>query len=331
MQKVEVWIWNKIQLFGRTLVAGAIAFLILTGFSIFYYNIPMSYDCEDGSTDYKWASNVFYARGTEGFCWGKTNNEGYINSIDYRRGTPIDVLIIGSSQMEAFQVRQEESTTYLLNNLLNNWVVYNIGISGHTFPICVDNLDAAVQKYHPSKYIVIETSDICFPDDILNDVITDARVKVGTHSDGIIGHLKANPYIRLIWNQVQNYMETTRAETEISNYSNDAELLSALLKKIKKSADMSGAKAIVIYHPAIKLDSDGSILFDYNAIALEQFKRLCEKNGICFLDMSDRFKQEYSKSHILPYGFSNSSVGSGHLNKNGHAMIADELYQLMEG
>lgn len=62
--------------------------------------------------------------------------------------------------MEAFQVGQKESLTYLLNSMLGNWSIYNIGISGHTFPICVDNLNAAVQKYRPSKYIIVETLEL---------------------------------------------------------------------------------------------------------------------------------------------------------------------------
>ncbi len=47
--------------------------------------------------------------------------------------------------------------------------------------------------------------------------------------------------------------------------------------------------------------------------------------------MGARFLREYEENHLLPYGFANSAVGKGHLNRYGHAMIADELYKLMEG
>ena len=47
--------------------------------------------------------------------------------------------------------------------------------------------------------------------------------------------------------------------------------------------------------------------------------------------MSDRFLKEFNEGYILPYGFVNSTVGSGHLNRYGHAMIADEIYKRIEG
>ena len=40
----------------------------------------------------------------------------------------------------------------------------------------------------------------------------------------------------------------------------------------------------------------------------------------------------FFENHILPHGFSNTSVGSGHLNKEGHAMVAEAIYhRIKEG
>ena len=83
---------------GRIFASGVLAILFLTLFSFFYYNIPVSVEMSDESTDWKWEANFFYSRGTEGFAWGKTNNDGYLNAFDYSEETPLDVLIMGSSQ-----------------------------------------------------------------------------------------------------------------------------------------------------------------------------------------------------------------------------------------
>ena len=95
-----------------------LAFIILTIFCYFYYNIPSHKKVLDNSTDYKWESNKFYSRGTEGFAFGKTNNDGYINIEDYNEDTDVDILILGSSHMESYEVLLNETTTSQLNILL---------------------------------------------------------------------------------------------------------------------------------------------------------------------------------------------------------------------
>lgn len=58
----EVLILYIIKGLGKVIISGFIAFAILTGLCNFYYNVPIQYECEDGSTDYKWTADKFYAR-----------------------------------------------------------------------------------------------------------------------------------------------------------------------------------------------------------------------------------------------------------------------------
>lgn len=99
-----------------------LTFLFLTIFCYFYYNIPSHEEVLDSSTDYKWEANKFYSRGTEGFAFGKTNNDGYINIEDYKEDTNVDILILGSSHMESYEVLLNETTTSQLNSLLGGGV-----------------------------------------------------------------------------------------------------------------------------------------------------------------------------------------------------------------
>lgn len=63
---------------------------------------------------------------------------------------------------------------------------------------------------------------------------------------------------------------------------------------------------------------------------MKLFSDSCKRNGVYFLDMSERFLSEYAKNYTLPYGFINSSVGKGHMNRYGHKMFAEEIYALIK-
>jgi len=335
--KGNVMIKGKIFTYlGKIILSGINALVILTIFSYFYYNVPVHDYSAQGATDYKWESNVFYSRGTEGFALGRTNNEGYTNLFDYDEEVPIDVLVMGSSHMEAYQVAMNESTASRLNALLEVETVYNIGVSGHNFLVCAGNLEAAIEKYKPTGYVVIETSGISFLDDELISVINGSTEEVSTPSNGLVGRLQKNQYLRLLYKQIQNYNQDPDESTGIdiasmsnAELENNTRLLEKLLQKMSSIAQKGNTKLIIAYHPGTKIEFDGKLRLVGDRDRIDDFKVLCDNNGIILLDMSERFTREYNENHILPYGFSNSSVGSGHLNKYGHKMMADELYKLI--
>lgn len=319
----------KLKALGKVAVSGIIAFAILTGFCFFYCNTPVITGAsKDEPTDYTLEANTFYSLGTEGFSWGKTNNEGFTNMFDYEDGMRIDVLIMGSSHMEAHQVDMSQSTAGRLNALLENETVYNIGVSSHSFVTCASNFRAALNKYQPTKYVVIETGKVSFTDEAIALAINEETAELYTMDQSvIIASLKKNPYLRLLYSQMKDY-KTFRAGVE-SDTAFSENLLADLLQKLRLLAEEYGAKVIIVYHPELNIAPDGAldIIADQNAVAL--FKKSCDDHEILFLDMSNRFKEEYESAYILPYGFCNSPVGTGHLNKYGHAMIADELYNLI--
>ncbi|MBQ6268249.1 MAG: hypothetical protein IJK64_10830 [Clostridia bacterium] len=324
--------------FFKVLLSGMLAFLILTLFCFFYYNVPVHCENNEGTTDYKWEPHVFFSRGTEGFAWGKTNNEGFTDLFAYSDDVDVDVLIMGSSHMEAFQVAMDESLAGQLNERMGDRTVYNIGISGHNFLTCCGNLEAALERYSPS-YLIIETEDCLFSDEALTDAVNGTTAEIPSHAGGILGLLQKNQYLRLLYAQFMNFkgeqvgdadFATPAAQApETVEESNNGELLSALLQKISGIAREHNAALIIMYHPGIAIDFDGTMRITGSSLASDQLGALCRENGIHYLDMRDRFLSEYEKDHTLPYGFVNTSVGTGHLNKRGHAMIADELYKLI--
>ncbi len=327
----SVCIW-----FAKAFSAGCAAFLIMTVFCLFYYNVPVHYPNNSGTTDYKWNPDAFYSRCTEGIAAGRTNNEGFINPFDYEEGMEIHTLVMGSSHMEAYQVAQNENTAARLNGLLQDRIVYNIGISGHNFLTCCSNFKAAVEYYHPEEYVVVETARLDFSPEELDSVLNGEVPEIADHSKGVLAFLSKNQFIRLLYSQLKGFLgQASEDEQEaVGSFSAEVEdsrgQLDNVLSMLSGIAAENQVKIIIVYHPAGGIHADGTLKLPDDADARETFSVLCDKNGIAFLDMTERFQREYESRHILPHGFCNSSVGSGHLNRYGHEMIADELYQMME-
>ncbi len=329
----------------KAIFSGIIALVLLHFFCLFYYNLPIHFSGKDGATDYVWEKQFSYSNLTEGFGRGKTNNEGYANPFDYTDGMEADIILLGSSHMEAFQVAADESAAAQLRKLRPDDNVYNLGTSGHDFLVCAGNLAAAVEKYQPEKYVIVETSSVSFPDEAVEAVLNGTAADIPSYSDGLIGLLQQNKYFCLLYKQLlalpalinppANPLAGSKTEPQLrSDPQKDLTVtpspsLRTLLENMKNSAASSGAKLIIAYHPALTLQSDASAAVKNNPAQQQAFAALCQELDILYLDMTDRFLEEYETRHVLPHGFFNSSVGNGHMNPYGHAMLAEELCRIM--
>lgn len=326
MKRVILWLLKAI-------LAGVTAFAILTGFCSLYYNMPVHHDTTDGATDYSWDRNKFYSRATEGFAWGKTNNEGYLNPFDYSENDEIDILVVGSSHMEAYQVAMDESTAAVLGKLLPGNTVYNIGTSGHDFLVCADNLSAAVAKYNPTRYVLLEISSLQYTDEQLISAISGDVPHLSSSDSGIIGLLQKNPFLRLMYSQFQSYAApagTAPANSHpVPQVTGKETLYNELISKLHNTVCQNGAQLIIVYHPHLSIKENGEAYIADDPQLSTFFSDICQKNGVKFLDMSSTFMNAYQSTHTLPHGFINTTVGSGHLNKDGHAMIAHAIYKLI--
>ena len=64
-------------------------------------------------------------------------------------------------------------------------------MSGHFFPTCVANLKSALKKYHPSGYVIIETSRLLFSDKNLIEVYEERFPKIPANDNkGIFSILR---------------------------------------------------------------------------------------------------------------------------------------------
>lgn len=311
----------------KLLVSAIIAFIVLSLICFFYYNIPTHSKSKDGVTDYVWENNKFYIDATEGFSFGKTNNEGYFNEKDYV-GQDIDVLIMGSSHMQGMAVMPKDNIASILEKQ-TDLTVYNIGTTGHNIKVCVSNLDAALNKYKPN-IVVIETNNVTLSSKEVDAIINDETKELDSIEGGIVGFLQNNPFIRWSYTQIESLIQNSnKTETNKENSIFDKDASNKLVKYIKEISNKYNTEVIMLYHPVVSINNDGMKVIE-DKDAMSSFNNICEENGIYFVDMTNRYLQEYKDNSTVPTGFINTGVASGHINKYGHEMMADELCKIIE-
>ncbi len=312
----------------KLLLAGITAFVILNVFCFFYYNPPIHFDSSTFSTDYIWERNMFYSRGTEGFALGKTDENGFNNKKSFKAGD-IDVLLMGSSHMEAFNVAQNKNCAYIMGDKLDR-NVYNIGISGHSFLRCIYNIENAVREFKPKNFIVIESLGV--PEYRELTRLTDNEYERIESADGILSKLQNFPYFRLLYLQYSNYKESISQNSGKAAYENRKvtddnyeEKINYIMKKTATYLESKGLGLIVFLNNPIDINDTGEVIIKKHSKERLIFEKACIDNNIEFIDMFDNFASYYNDSCKLPRGFSNTKIGYGHINAYGHRIIADTL------
>lgn len=317
----------------KALLAGIISLAILSLFTLVYSNSGVHMENPSEATDYYWKSGQFKSTMSEGFSWMHMNQDGFNNSFNLADYDDVDILLMGSSHMEAGNISQNENTGYLLNQLLDGQIVYNIGMSGHTIYHCVKNLKAAAEYYNPQSYVIIETQNVSLDEESMRKVVGGIYPQIPSYDRGMIHKIQeAIPAVLPIYRQIHNWKNSKfiagtegnsdRIEKSGCALQSYRQVLDRFLKFANKSAN--GRKVIIVYHPSLGVNPDG----EYSKKDAEEvtiFKELCDRNGIIFVDMQSDFENLYKEQHVLPHGFKNTAVGIGHLNKHGHKRIADRI------
>ena len=273
---------RKFIWFFKAFVALLVAFCIMSGFCAFYYNLPIHYTNPSGVTDYFWEKGSYSVKCTEGFAKVRTDDNGFVNTYE-PKGEKIDALIMGSSHTEAFNVGEKENYIYLLNDKFsddeNQLYFYNIGISGHTLPRCLRNLERAVGAFNPQKYIIIETVNVNLSLNELESVKNDTLDYLPSHNSGLIYYLQKSNLFRRLYAQLSNVLENEKLPTlnisgtektpstlDKTGWSDGnvmieyGNTLDAVLKRSSEIAKDNGCKLIVAYIPQLEIDYNGNIV-----------------------------------------------------------------------
>ena len=321
--------------------AGITSLIILCGIFSFYDLMPVHITSKLGNTDYVWPKNSVWIKMTEGMSWGKCDSQGFnnLNTIE----NP-DILILGSSHMEATNVMQDENLGYLLNKKFRNtYSVYNMGISGHTFEKILQYLPKTLELFKKEpKFILIETSSINLDEKTVDDIFENNIEFTLSYDKGIIAKVQKLPFFRLMYHQLKNGMinllfpsqrnVVVVSEKKVSLYTvnlhGDVQQYDRIFSYLVELEKKYNTRFIIFYHPSETLQEDGSVIFSQDR-DLEIFKNKCKEYNIKFLDMTQPFYEMYRVEHKLPHGFITGEIGTGHINADGHYIISEELYKLI--
>lgn len=98
--------------FGKILFAGILSIIILSLLLCLYSVTPVHIENKKRNTDYVWPANSVWVKMTEGTAYGKFDENGYNNKTVVNNP---DIIVLGSSHMEALNVMQDQNASYLLN------------------------------------------------------------------------------------------------------------------------------------------------------------------------------------------------------------------------
>lgn len=324
MKKSKVLLW-----FVKAAIAFLIALIAVNGLCYIYYNIPAHYDNPSNATDYKFEASKFWSRWSpEGLAHGRTNNDGYLNKLDLGE-KEINILFMGSSHGEGYNVNSDENAVAVLNDCLDGKMyAYSIATSSHTLLTNLKNLDAAIETYQPTDYVVIEFPTIKMDLQKMQKLLDGNVARLPSQNTGIIAMLQKVPYFRLLYSQLATAQQ---ADTVAKEPANDmgayGTALNELLLKASETAEKHKVKLILLYHGHPALNADGTLSITDDADYVSAMDTACANNHITFVNMSDTFVRYYNETHNLPYGFINTAVGVGHLNRYGHKLIGQKLYE----
>lgn len=319
---------NRIWPFVRIVLAGIVSLFILSLFSMVYCFSGVHIRNESGSTDYKWESGQRKANMTEGFSWLKMDANGFNNDKVWDKTTRgIDILIIGSSHMEATEVPGDSNAGVLLGRLLPEYSVYNIGMPGHDIYRCAKNLHNAVTEYDPGRYVVLETDTIDITETEARAVLQGGIKAIPSYDKGLLYMLqKYIPATKNIFKQIEDWYhsEIVYGRKSYKREAASDETLAEFLRKMV--CDCGGDRQLILlYHPPTHIDENGKLMFEEEREAVWRFAEGCEQADILFVDMTDDFAAMYSLEFVQAHGFINTAIGVGHLNAFGHKCIAEKL------
>lgn len=97
---------------------------------------------------------------------------------------------------------------------------------------------------------------------------------------------------------------------------------------IKKFQQQTNIPIFFVYLPRVpRIENGRVVLSNPDKEVKESFSRVCKKYHVGFVDMSDTFIKFYQDTGRFPRGFSNSRPSLGHLNRYGHALVAEKVCQ----
>ena len=326
----------------KFLGAGIVAFGILCGLSSLYYLEPMHQPSKLKNTDFVWPAHAPWIQMLEGISWGRFDGWGFNNPEVISQP---DVVVLGSSHMEAKYVRQDQLLSCQLEKLLGDGTtVYNMGISGCHLPQTLQYLPQTLEAFSAAPgLLLIETHDLTLSQEQIDQILSGEVPSIFENASPLKQKIMGLPYLRLLAYQknvgLLNVLNPPRKPEDPGVFTPPGEPLSPdspegkrydpLFSWLKQLQDSYGVEILFFYQPTEELQKDGSVFYPQDPM-VRVFAEKCRENGMGFLNLTDEFEKIYHRDHLLPHGFTTGKIGTGHLNAVGHQAIAHAVFDWIQ-
>ena len=328
-------------------VALLLALFLMNLIAFTFYNPCQELVRDHGATTGLLLPDSMGVYGLEGYCIANIDDNGYVNR-DLPRASSYYV-VAGASHTEGLFLPLKLRYSDRLNDMLgqnNELRIYNIGRSGNFFSIVLQHLDGILGEFPDAQGIIIETDTLTYDTKALYDSQEQVGFDPSQTASGMYSKLNSRqrftmkikqylPLIRELHKQYLTYLNMSEENSPSDILDPDfwaqeyaggyEDALDSLMAFIRKRTDK---QVIILYHPAVSIEPDGSMKLMSNG-AEPYYEEICAKYDIDFVDMSDTYIKAYEEAHIVPYGFANTTMGTGHTNREAHRMMAEELYKVI--
>ncbi|MBE7046076.1 MAG: hypothetical protein E7396_01535 [Ruminococcaceae bacterium] len=322
----------------KVILSGSLALFILSAFSLVYFNGPPIIPQPELITKNKFVPNRAWSYMGEGFGYGVTDSLGY-NNVYYDDYTSPDVIVMGSSHMEAVHVPARNTCTSVMDKLFaeddnadNNIKCLNIGRSGSFFDQSVSYFETVAKHFDTAKYIIVETKSLGWTIEQFEGMLNQKyRKQMGPRSFAA-NVTVAVPYLRLFVKQTEELflqdksadplpLSTTQDKVEYATKMNE------VVKMMASQAKEHGKQLVILHHNTFSYEEQQNAKSDDDPEQMKVLEDSCAENDVILVDVTDEFVDHYKNTYEVAYGFANSEIGEGHLNKVGHRIIGEELYK----
>ena len=255
------------------------------------------------------------------------------------------ILIFGDSYIEADMIRPDERVQARLSEM----GIYSVGIrvSGNS---CVEyhHLMGIYNRIIPNVttnvILIADISDILPPKDVA-DFDSMKPSYPFRKQEGKLGEISYRFRLMAFRNLLKkgrnawkngfdltgNHWRKGPSIKETIDTSHYEEYWHSMLKALKSQAP--NGRLLIVYAPTIPRIQDNVISFeDRDSVIFRRFEMVCEQynlSGGGILNVGKNFCEYYRTTGRLPRGFFNTLPGEGHLNAEGHRIVAEVIAEAL--
>lgn len=302
----------------------------------------------------------------EGYGFNRNDENGYTNTTAnlYEDGYILilgNSMTRGTNTMPKYRYVQQLNSLIakdLGGDASETAYVYSISRGGALFAELASGYDAALAEYPDAKAVVIqlafENRDLGISPEYLEQVYNQREFDVTQtaryifENESFVSKFKhfvknSFPLIPFAENRRFNkighpfagafglnkfIMDKNDVSVDLKSENDQKALenaeLDALVDALTYLNTKNNIPLIILDMPDIKGFDENSL--EFNLYKQDIWKEACSQAGVTFVGMTDEFEELFLQDRKLPYGYSNTSVGTGHMNKIGNRLVAETLY-----